>query len=895
MKIALIQCPGWGRDCPPYTIALLSALIRNNGHEAFCFDINNKLYHSSSEEYRVVWDEKDLYSFWNDKVFISELIQANNRILEEEIYEILKTDAKVIGFTVHFSSLLLSLEVARRIKQLDKNRIIIFGGPDCIRELRGLDIAKNEFIDAVAIGEGDITILELVNTIETKGVLDFCKGLLIRNNDNLIDCGEGEIARNLDELPFPDYTDFKKDIIGGLYREPNRLDILDSRGCFVQCHFCSEWQFWKKFRSLSGERIYLEVLHQVKHFPTVDYFYFIGSLLNGDIKALSKFCDLIIENGIKIKWAGQAIVRSEMTRGLLEKMQKAGCKWLGYGIESGSQTVIYNMNKRFNISEAERVLRDTHEAGIEVQANFMFGLPTEAEENFKETMGFLKQNRDSIDSILASQSFCVIDKGTYLHSNAEEFKLENKEHHLYWEADGGINSYPERFRRYEEFCKVALSLGLPETSGTLRHKPDKWLLLGDYYSYKEDYKKAVSSYKLATEIEPRNMGSLEQFVNTLRKLEGDKMVSSDEMDNIYKSACDKFDYDFGEIQKTVINSLAGQKLWKKLFNYMVIEKQKNRRDTFIIGYPYWLTIDPINICTLRCPFCPTGQQRNSRPKEAMSFQSFKNIIDELGPYLIHIDFCNWGEPLLNKDLFEIIAYAKKFIIDTLVSTNLDYFSEEMAEKMVLSDLDRLIVSIDGASPETYSKYRVGGDFNKVIDNLKILIKKKKELNRENPHITWQFLVFRHNEHEIDEVKVLGKEIGVDAVGITKAFIGNKDWMPLNEEYSNYDKEEMGYEHTSEHFKPPGERMCNWPWEATVINSNGSASICCSVEDEKNDFGNIFHMSFREIWNNENYRFSRQYMKKKIKVMGKNNNICVNCAHLGLTNLDILPCVIFFRK
>ena len=162
-------------------------------------------------------------------------------------------------------------------------------------------------------------------------------------------------------------------------------------------------------------------------------------------------------------------------------------------------------------------------------------------------------------------------------------------------------------------------------------------------------------------------------------------------------------------------------------------------------------------------------------------------MDELGPYLIHLDFCNWGEPFLNPELSKLIKYAKGYNVDTKVDSNLNILDEKCAEDIILSGLDKIIVSIDGASAETYSKYRVGGDFNTAINNLKLLIRKKKELARTNPYICWQFLVFRHNEHEIEQVKKLGQDLGVDNVSITRAFIGNKDWLPLNEEFSHYRK------------------------------------------------------------------------------------------------------------
>jgi radical SAM protein with 4Fe4S-binding SPASM domain len=895
MKVALIQCPGWGRDCPPYTMALLAAILRNANHKVYCFDLNNALYCSGPEEYRKFWDDKDLYTFWSSKDLIVRFIQDNQKMIELQVEHILNTEARVIGFTVHFSSLLVSLEVAKRIKEKDKKRIIVFGGPDCCRQLRGLELIREDVVDIVNVGEGDISIIELVRILEKEGRVDFVRGALIKNGRGFADCGDIDVVDNLDTLPFPDYSDFTEDILSGLYRQPERLEILDSRGCITRCHFCSEWQFWKRFRSMSGERIFAEISFQIKKYPQVDYFYFIGSLLNGNIKALSDFCDLVIKSGLKIRWLGQPIIRKEMTREFLQKMKKAGCQWLGYGIESGSQRVVNKMNKKFSLKLAEQVLRDTHDVGIQVQANFMFGIPTETEEDFKQTLNFLKRNRDSIDSVLASQSFCVIDKDTYLYNHPEQFGIIDREHHLYWEAEGG-NTYPERFRRYEEFCKLALSLGIPETSGVLRVKPDKWRLLGDYYLYKKDYSRAIDCFQKVLETESQEDSILDKINLCQKELENTNIEHIEIRDSRIlqdNKPLRDFNYEFNPTQKKIIEALSRLDLKQKIENFILIEKQKLNREEYVQGYPYWLTIDPTNFCTLKCPFCPTGQGRNSRAKTMFSLDNFKKIIDELGPYLIHIDFCNWGEPLLNSQIYEMIKIAKQYHIDTKIDSNLNQFSEEDAERMIAVGLDKIIVSIDGITPETYSKYRVGGDFNKVMNNLKLLLKKKRQLNRSNPYISWQFLVFRHNEHEIEEIKRMGNDLGVDHVGITKAFIGNKDWIPLNEEYSNYRREGAEFispeDRTDEFLKAPQEKVCNWPWEAMVINPNGSVSVCCSVEDEKDDFGNIFQQSFMEVWNNEKYRAARKYIKDKKIIQGRDDNICINCRQLGMINLDILSC------
>ncbi|MFH1202398.1 MAG: radical SAM protein [Candidatus Omnitrophota bacterium] len=509
MKVALIQAPGWGRDCPPYTLAILSAWLRRSEHKVFVFDLNNALYCSGPDKYKKMWDDKDQYSFWTNEYLVSEFLQHNDCMLDFQINKILDTGAKFIGFTVHFTSLLASLKIAEIIKKKANDRIIVFGGPDCCRELNGERLIKEEAVDIVVAGEGDRTLLELVGIIEKDGKVDFCQGTLLKKGGEVIDCGDRPVLKDLDLTPFPDYSDFRKDILLGHYRQPERLEILDSRGCMTCCYFCSEWQFWQKYRSMSGERIFEEVAYQIRKFTRVNYFYFIGSLLNGDIEALSKFCDLVILNGLQIRWSGQAIIRPEMTRGLLEKMRKAGCEWLGYGIESGSQKVIDSMNKHFSIANAEEALRDTHQARISTQANFMFGIPTETERDFEETLEFLKRNRENIDSVLASQSFCVVDKGTYIYTHAQDFGIKDADHHLYWETNG--NNYPERLRRYEEFCQLALSLGLPETSGVLRVKPDKWLLLGDYYLFKKDYPLALECFKNSLQTESWNDSTLNKL------------------------------------------------------------------------------------------------------------------------------------------------------------------------------------------------------------------------------------------------------------------------------------------------------------------------------------------------------------------------------------------------
>jgi len=121
-------------------------------------------------------------------------------------------------------------------------------------------------------------------------------------------------------------------------------------------------------------------------------------------------------------------------------------------------------------------------------------------------------------------------------------------------------------------------------------------------------------------------------------------------------------------------------------------------------------IEPTNYCNLKCPLCPTGAGLIRREKAAMSFEDFKKILDNLGNQIIHLRLWNWGEPLLNKELPKMIKYAKSKNIYVNTSTNSSFLNKENVRELTNSGLDHLIVSLDGASEETYSLYRKNGNF-----------------------------------------------------------------------------------------------------------------------------------------------------------------------------------------
>ncbi|MFH1618379.1 MAG: radical SAM protein [bacterium] len=342
----------------------------------------------------------------------------------------------------------------------------------------------------------------------------------------------------------------------------------------------------------------------------------------------------------------------------------------------------------------------------------------------------------------------------------------------------------------------------------------------------------------------------------------------------------------------MVRALWQKRLWRKLFNYILVESEMKLKRRRMSAWPYWLVIDPMSGCDLRCPFCPTGKNKGTRTKKMMAWEEYRRIMDQLGHVLLQVEFCNWGEPLLNPRIYDMIGYAKKFRLETHLSTNLNNFSTDDAERLLDSGLDFLILSIDGASPETYSRYRVGGDFNRVIENVKILVQARARRGFKRPYINWQFLVFRHNEHEIETAKKLGRELGVDTVAASPASIPWPDWIPVKEGACLYpEKNDSGIEVQAMlnypdylRLKKASLPMCVWPWIAAVVNANGSVSPCCGTEDEKDDYGNALETPFRRLLNNRHFRTAREFVASGRK--SGVSNACTECVLIGKTNMHI---------
>jgi radical SAM protein with 4Fe4S-binding SPASM domain len=292
------------------------------------------------------------------------------------------------------------------------------------------------------------------------------------------------------------------------------------------------------------------------------------------------------------------------------------------------------------------------------------------------------------------------------------------------------------------------------------------------------------------------------------------------------------------------------------------------------GLPVSVAFEPTTSCNLRCPECPSGLRAFTRPTGMMEPAFFRRTIDDISRDILYLIFYFQGEPYLNPGFLDMVRYAAQKGLYTATSTNAHYLTPENAKRTVESGLDRLIISIDGTTQEVYQQYRVGGRLDKVLEGARNIIHWKKALNSSKPFVIFQFLVVKPNEHQVKDVEALGKEIGVDAVWFKTAQVYDYEndpngLIPSIDRFSRYKRNAEGK-------MAPKNAMpnhCSKLWQANVITWDGLVVPCCFDKDATHQLGNLQGQTFREVWQNENYR----QFRAALTAGRKNIDICSNCS------------------
>lgn len=290
------------------------------------------------------------------------------------------------------------------------------------------------------------------------------------------------------------------------------------------------------------------------------------------------------------------------------------------------------------------------------------------------------------------------------------------------------------------------------------------------------------------------------------------------------------------------------------------------------GLPYAIAFEPTTACNLRCPECPSGLRKFTRPMGNADFQLFEKTIKQTRKHAFYLTLYFQGEPLINPDFFKMVREAKRNEFYVATSSNAHYFSKEKALETIASGLDKLIISLDGITQKTYSKYRIDGELEKVLEGVNNLVFAKEKLGSSTPNIIIQFLAFSHNEHEIESIKKLKKQLGVDQVKIKSAQFyepDNSDLIPKNEDLTRYKKNESG----NYSIKNKVVNRCWRLWSSPVITQDGQVLPCCFDKDAEHALGKLNNDDFTTIWGGDNYHvFRNQVFTGRSKI-----DICRNCS------------------
>ncbi len=358
MKVLLLKCPSphppWTRVKPffPLGLASIAAFLEANG-------VKVKLI-----------DALALHLDWKK---ISSIVS--------------KYKPDIVGATCFTQDVPNVAHLAKIVKSIAPSCTVIAGGPHA--SLCSEDLLSRTAIDLAVIGEGEYTMLDLVNALEKHGNLTKIPGIAFKGeNGKIIRTSPRPPILDLDSLPFPSRHDLPPQLYS-VFGKPYPVTMICSRGCPYNCIFCSVPRIHgRKHRTRSVDNVVREIefLKQNYHIKSID---FRDDNFTLDMRWTKALCNEIDKRGLDVNW--MCLTRVNLVnKDLLRAMKKSGCTSISYGAESGSPEVLNRTRKGIRVEQIRNAVKWTKDAGIEVFAWFIFGLPGENKETIQQTIKFAK-------------------------------------------------------------------------------------------------------------------------------------------------------------------------------------------------------------------------------------------------------------------------------------------------------------------------------------------------------------------------------------------------------------------------------------------------------------------------------------------------------------------------
>lgn len=306
---------------------------------------------------------------------------------------------------------------------------------------------------------------------------------------------------------------------------------------------------------------------------------------------------------------------------------------------------------------------------------------------------------------------------------------------------------------------------------------------------------------------------------------------------------------YGAARRLAALALTGVKYLtlRKTGNVIKCEAEKRKRRSVVSSKPYITIIDTTNACNLQCPYCPTGKRRVSgRRVGSIDLDQVRRLLNDIGPYLISANLFNWGEPLLHPRIAELTALFNQRGIMTSLSSNMNLRKSKTVHALCDAGLDYLLISFSGADQEIYEKYHRNGRLDVVLDNVRDLINYRNKHCRPGPLVEMKYLLFKHNQHQVEQARDLAYRLGVDIFRVVNAGGPSKSLVEERQDPRE------GLE----------SRLCHQLWQSVTINADGGVPPCCFVYFKTDDFAHLEDAPLQTIRNNERFTTARKLFDPK---------------------------------
>lgn len=395
-KTLLVFPPGW-EPVMPIGLAYLKSFLEENDFESRIFDLN------------ILYAE-DLFEAIGDHNKKKRILESAYKALKEEV---ISYNPKVIAFTMLEPTFMSAVFLIKKLKSDFNDDIITVAGGPHVSYLKK-KILDFKVIDVAIPGEGELPLLDLVERI-TSGKKLHSSLYYTRKDKKVVGGTDLKFIKDLDTIPFPDYSDLKFDS----YPFPFIISIF-GRGCINGCIFCGVPYIYNNYRERSPDNIYSEIKRNVEEYG-FNVLAFTDSLLNANPVLTKKICKKIIDDKRDINWMAE--VHPSISKDLGKVWYQAGCRFLYISPETGSQKTADRMNKGVNIKEAEKSIKNAHDNGIYKSVWFIVGFPFEKPSELDETFRFMNKIWDYSEEILISPFGLSIN--TPIYYDFDKFGITN--------------------------------------------------------------------------------------------------------------------------------------------------------------------------------------------------------------------------------------------------------------------------------------------------------------------------------------------------------------------------------------------------------------------------------------------------------------------------------------